>query len=298
MTNRQPLFRYRWALFLALFAACVHAQAQVDVEIVGDTAYATIELEDGGGNVYAADVTIQFDTPINLSAESLNLSAELVDPSDPALLARLPAGVTVDPDFPLLVTVEPSAYPWLFVNGFENGLPDPDGLSFRNSYQFEVHTHNLIYVPNSPYRLMKAPQGGAFADITEDVRSGSTRARGRGGAFSQFIVAKNTQPHLFVALAKVLALDARLLTAVLSDPLRLDLVGLLIQVQTALLVPVIGCLNAIAPLDQFIDKVNQNAGINIANLWRAEGDLVNDAGELQSLAYTLRFSVLSCSGNP
>jgi hypothetical protein len=297
MTIRQPIW-YRWVLSLGVLAAPVHALAQVDVEIIGDTAYATISLDDGSGHVYSADVTIDFDSPLNLAAESLNLTAELVDPSDPALLARLPAGVSVDPDFPMLITVEPALYPWLFVNGFENGLPDPDGLSFRNSYQIEVHTHQLIYTPNSPYRLMKAPQGGAFADITEDVRNGSTRARGRGGAFSQFVVAQNNQPHLIVALAKVLALDTRLLGAVLSDPLRLELVGLLLQVQLALVTPLVGCLNAIVPLDQFIDTVNQNAGINIANLWRAQGDLINDAGELESLAYTLRFSLLSCSGNP
>jgi hypothetical protein len=171
-------------------------------------------------------------------------------------------------------------------------------LLFRNSYQFEVHTHELVYTPNSPYRLMKAPVSGTFADITEDVRSGSTRARGRGGAFSQFIVLKDNRPHLAIALAKVVALDVRLLSAVLGDTLRLELVTLLVQVQTALLVPVIGCLSAVAPLDDFIDKVGANSGLGIANLWRAERDLVNDAGELQSLAYTLRFSLLACSANP
>ena len=297
MTIRQ-LSWYRRVLCIALFATSFNAQAQIDVEIIGNTAHATIALADSGGNVYSADATIEFDSPLNLSAESLNLTAELVDPSDPQLLARLPPGTSIDPDFPMLITVEPLPYPWLFVNGFENGLPASGGLSFRNSYRFEVHTHHLVYTPNSPYRLMKAPLDGSFGDITEQVSSGSTRARGRGGAFSQFVVARNNQPHLLVALAKAIALDVRLLTAVLSDPLRLDLAALLLQVQTALLIPVIGCLNAIAPLDQFIAEVNANAGIDVANLWRAEGDLINDAGELQSLAYTLRFSLLSCSGNP
>lgn len=289
---------HRISLIIMLVLAPPCAQAQVDVDIIGNTAHATIALADSGGNIYAADASIVFDSPLNLSAESLNLSAELVSPSDPQLNARLPAGVVVDSDFPLLVTVEPLAYPWLFIDGFD-GLPlAAGGLSFRNSYRVEIHTHDLVYTPNSPYRLMKAPIGGPFADITEDVRSGSTRARGRGGAFSQFVVVKDVRPHLSVALAKLAALDVRLLAAVLSDPLRLELATLLAQVHAALLLPLVGCVNAVMPLDQFLATVNANAGIGIANLWRAERDLVNDAGELQSLAYTLRFSLLACSANP
>ena len=293
-----PRSWYRLALGLVLVSAPLGAQAQVDVEIIGNTAYATISLADSSSNVYAADVSIVFDSPLNLSAESLNLSAELVNPSDPQLIARLPSGTAIDPDFPLLITVEPSIYPWLFIDGFEGVPPASGGLSFRNSYQIEVHTHDLVYTPNSPYRLMKAPLNGSFADITEDVRSGSTRARGRGGAFSQFIVLRDTRPHLQIALGKVVALDVRLVTAVLDNTLRLDLATLLVQVHAALLVPLIGCPSAVAPLDQFINEVDASAGIGIANLWRAERDLVNDAGELQSLAYTLRFSLLACSSNP
>jgi hypothetical protein len=198
----------------------------------------------------------------------------------------------------MLITVEPLTYPWLYIDGFEDSPSVPSALSFRNSYQLEVHTHELVYAPNSPYRLMKAPLGGAFADITQDVTSGSTRARGRGGAFSQFIVVSDTRPHLQIALAKVLALDLRLVSAVLDDALRLELVALLVQVQVALLLPLTGCVNAVAPLNQFLNLVDASAGLGIANLWRAEHDLVNDAGELQSLAYTLRFSLLACSANP
>lgn len=293
-----PSTWYRLALAFVLSCAPLGAQAQVVVDIVGNTAHATISLADSGGHVYTADASIVFDTPLNLTADSLNLSAELVDPSDPQLIARLPAGTTIDPDFPMMITVEPQIHPWLFIDGFDGMPPDSGGLSFRNSYQFEVHTHDLVYTPNSPYRLMKAPLGGSFADITEDVRSGSTRARGRGGAFSQFIVVADVRPHLGVALSKLVALDARLLAAVLDNALRLQLVTLLAQVHAALLIPLTGCLNAVAPLDGFISTVGASAGIDIANLWRAERDLTNDAGELESLAYTLRFSLLACSANP
>ena len=289
----------RWLRFVLLVAlpAASAASAQVVVEIVGDTAYATISLSDGG-SVHDADVTIVFDSPINLSVESLNLTAELVDPADPAIAARLPAGVAIDPAFPMLITVEPPLYPWLFVDGFDPGPPAAGALSFLNAYEFEVHTHDLVYTPNSRYRLMKAPIGGPFRDVTDDVRSGSTRARGRGGAFSQFVVVADNNLPLLIALGKVVELDLRLLGAVLADPLRLDLTAQLVQVQLALLVPILGCVNALVPLDQFIATLDAHAGIDIANLWQAGGNTVNDAGELESLAYTLRFSLLGCAANP
>ena len=294
----RPARWLRLALLVALPIACA-ATAQVVVDIVGDTAHATIALAGNDGTVHTADVTILFDTPLDLSVESLNLTAELVDPADPLMAARLPNGIVIDPAFPMLITVEPPAQPWLFADGFEGGLSGVGALSFRNSYRIEVHTHDLVYTQNSPYRLLKAPLGGAFDDVTTDVLSGSTRARGRGGAFSQFLVGEDHRPlALLVVLDKLVDLDARLLAAVLDDTLRLDLVALLAQVQVAVLVPVVGCVNALVPLDQFIGEINAHAGIDIANLWRAERDLTNDAGELQALAHTLRFSLLTCSANP
>ena len=84
----------------------------------------------------------------------------------------------------------------------------------------------------------------------------------------------------------------------LADPLRLDLVALLAQVHAAVLVPIIGCTNALLPLDAFLEEIAAHAGLDIANLWRAERDLANDAGDLESLARTLRFSLLGCAGSP
>jgi hypothetical protein len=90
---------------------------------------------------------------------------------------------------------------------------------------------------------------------------------------------------------------------VLDDLLRGQLVGLLADVLTAvtsaIVSPVAGCTNALVPLDQFMASVQQNADAgNMANLWRAQHDVVNDAGELESLAQTLRFSLLRCTGAP
>ena len=84
------------------------------------------------------------------------------------LLARLP-GALAQPDslFPLLVTIEP---------------PQAGGLAFHRTVRVEVHTHALVYSAGSNYRLFKAPLGGSFKDITDDVAPGSVRATRRTSA--------------------------------------------------------------------------------------------------------------------
>jgi len=294
--RRWSCWAYAGVLYLALAAA---ACAQVVVTVDGDTAYATISLEDNGGNRYEADVTIVFDTPLNLTPQSLNLTAELVDPA--AIDSRLPpndlfGGVAVDPAFPVMITVEPVDYPWLFTSGFDGDEDGSGDLSFQNTYSIEVHTHDLQYTQNSPYRLFKAPVGGAFYDITNDVLKGSMRARGRGGAFSQFVVAKDTRNALLTValLDKIPKLHLRILAAALEDGLRLDLLALLAKVDALLLIDLTGALSA---LDSLIDLIDLNAGVNIANVWTAHRDLVNDAGEMDELAQTLRFTMSRIAGS-
>jgi hypothetical protein len=294
----QPKRWLKTALLMLPLLAAPAAWGQVVVEIVGDTALATISLQDSGGTVYTAEVTIEFEDPHNLRVDSLGLSAELVDPADPSVAARLPPGVHVDPAFPMMITVAAPVQGSLYFSSVLTGPGISRSLSFHNTYEIEVHTADLDYTPNSPYRLLKAPIGGHFDDLTDDVRSGSTRARGRGGAFSQFLIASDSRAQFGVALGKLFALDTRLVAAILGDVLRLDLLGLLAEVQAALLVPLFGCSNALAPLDQFITDVRAHAGKDIANLWRAQRDVANDAGEMESLAQTLRFSLLRCAGTP
>lgn len=295
--------RHLAAVALACATACAWAQAAVVVTIDGNIAHADISLDNGVGTTYSAEVTITFDTAINLDANRLNLTAELVDPNATSLKSRLP-GCTLlvdppncmfmDPAFPMLITVEPPDGGWLFTAGFDNSENGTGDLSFLNTYEFEIHTHALSYTQNSPYRLFKAPVGGAFGDVTSDVLSGSVRTRGRGGAFSQFIIVSDTRMPLTVALGKIVALDTRILVASLSDLLRGDLLGLLSQVNTLILLDV-GA--AIETLDSLIAEINLHAGVDIANVWRAEHDVVNDAGEMLSLAQTLRFSLVRLQGS-
>jgi len=271
------------ATLLAWLALMSVAHAGVVVSASGNTAIADIAL--ASGNVtYSAQVTIAFDSAQNLNPTELNLSAQIVDPLDPALLSRLPAClnpllgcVSIDPNFPMLITVEPLNL------GAAN-------LSFRNTYEFEVHTANLTYVPYSHYRLFKAPVNGVFADTTEAVQSGSVRARGRGGSFSQFLVVADTRPSLTVALQKSVVLQTRILSAALNNLLQLNLLGLLANVTTAITFG--NYTLAIANLDRLMNTIQANAGINIANIWNSNHLTANDAGDMLGLAQTLRFTLV------
>jgi len=307
--RRRSWFALAGILCLAMATA---ASAQVVVTVDGDTAYATISLTDGNGVTYDADVTIVFDTPQHLTPQNLNLTAELVNPADlqdrlagtclPQLLLP-PLCPSVDPAFPVMITVEPINLPSIYTNSFDLGEGHSVDLSFLNTYQFDVHTHDLVYQDGSPYRLFKAPIDDVFHDVTNDVMPGSVRVRGRGGEFSQFIVVTdprydNALDRLSVTMGKITALNLRILSAALSDGLRLDLLDLLAQVDALLLVDLVG---AIGTLDELIGVIDQNAGTNIANVWTAERNLINDAGEMDELADTLRFSMtrmLSGSANP
>lgn len=298
---------------MALAAA---ASAQVVVTVTGDTAHATISLTDDNGTTYDADVTIVFDTPQNLTPAALNLTASIIDPADidPRLLVDQygasnclqPIPIvgevycpTIDPAFPVMVTVEPIVLPWLFASGFDGGDSGDGVFSFINNYQLEIHTHDLAYTDRSPYRVFKAPIGGNFHDVTYETAPGSMRARGRGGAFSQFVIANDPRSNLgllsaqLVSIQKIGELDTRILAAILSDGLRLDLLDLLAEVNALLLVDLTG---ALAALDSLIDLIDLDAGNGIANVWRADHTLVNDAGEMQELAETLRFSMLLQQG--
>ncbi|HEX6831963.1 MAG TPA: DUF6689 family protein [Rudaea sp.] len=290
---------------LALTGAC--AWAGVTVTIVDrNTAVANISLTDAASHTYDATVTITFDNSFhdayNLTADSLNLTAQLVNPASPP--ATLPLGIVVDPAFPVLVSVEPPHPPpdVIFTSGLEPGQPTDGSLAFFNTYYFEVHTHDLdCSSATSPYRLFKAPHGSTvFADVTDDILSGSVRARGRGGAFSQFLVVKDTRLPLLVgltdALGKLTALTLRLTASGIVGPLLTNLTALLANVLTDILT--LNLTNAVADLDTFIADVLAGAGTTIANEWVAGGGLSNDAGDLVSLAETLRFTLLSLQGSP
>ncbi|UXI67543.1 hypothetical protein N4264_22845 [Tahibacter amnicola] len=93
-----------------------------------------------------------------------------------------------------------------------------------------------------------------------------------------------------IATAKLAALETRILAASLDDVLRLELLAIIddIGLQLALL----NYTAAIAGVDDLLDTVHAEAGLGMDNLWRAERDLVNDAGDIDGQANSLRFSLL------
>jgi hypothetical protein len=275
------------------------ATAGVVIDITdSNTAVANISLTDAQSQTYNATVTITFDQAVNLSTDSLNLTAELIDPNNPP--ATLPASVSVDPAFPMLISVEPPVA--LFMNSYEANQSGNGNLAFFNTYYFEVHTPDLACSSaTSDYRLYKAPHGSTtFADVSDDILSGSVRARGRGGAFSQFLVVRDDRSQFLllvpiIAVEKLTDLSLRLVAATLNGVLRGNLNALLVNVSAAL--AVLDYTLAIANLDEFIRQVTAAAGVDIANQWVAGGSLSNDAGELISLAQTLRFTLVMLQGS-
>ena len=259
---------------LALLLCLPWASAQslpVAVAVAGNVATVRVDLPT---QPQYAEVTLTFDDASGLSAASLGVSAQLVNVSDPALLARLPDGSAnqLQGAFPLLLTIEP---------------PTQGGLSFRRTVHVEIHTHALAYVAGSPLRLFKAPIGGSFRDITDEIAPGSIRARGTTGGFSQFLVLADLRATSEVVADKFARLQQLVAQVPLAErgPLQLDAdnaQGAYAQGRYA---------DALNALDQLRERVQQRAGVAIPAEWRATRDEDNTAGELLASANTLDFSI-------
>lgn len=270
MSRSRSVVRAAALLFAFAFAPVAAAQVlPVAVDVAGDTA----TLRIGAASAPLADVTLVFDDATGLTAANLGVTAQLVPTTATALLARLPTAslTSLDSALPLLLTIEPPA----------------GGLSFRRTVRVEVHTHALVYTAGSPFRLFKAPLGGAFRDITEDVSPGSVRARGNTGGFSEFLLLADLRPYATVTASKFTHLRGVLATV---SPLeRAPLVAMVDDAEAA--VAEGDHALAIATLDQLRARVSERAGIAIPQVWTAGSVAGNPAGELLSGASTLKFSI-------
>ncbi len=261
-----------WLLASVLLLAPTLASAQpipVQVAVNGDTA--TINVGSSGQSL--ADITLTFDDASGLTPASLGVSAQLVNLADPQLLARLPSlDTTLDGALPLLVTIEP---------------PTLGGLSFERTVRVDLHTHALTYTVGSSYRLFKAPLGGAFRDITDEIAPGSVRARGTTGGFSQFLVLADVRETGTVVRQKFDWLRARInaVTPTVRTPLLAHLDAAEDAVATA------DYARAIVALDAIRAHAAARAGNGLTQQWRATRDVENQAGEIISGAATLKFSV-------
>ncbi len=249
------------------------ASEPVTISVYNNEVEASIELANG----IAADVTVSFEQATGLSATAIGIDAELVDPGDPMLLARLPASlVSVPAAFPLLLTIEP---------------PAEGGLSFLGVATVEIHTHNLGYSVGSPFRLYVAEDGGEFEDITDQAGSGSYRVRGSQGEFSEFMIVADLRAATEAVQEKYARLDGILSAnrGLVNSNLYSDLTTLLSASYTAY--KSADEVTAIQTLDDFSALVRSNAGGAVPNMWRSRDDIVNLDGLLRAATSTLRYSL-------
>ena len=290
MSRRRPSSKLFAALLgscALLAAAAAHAGGSIVVTIDGNQAKADITLPvppPGSGN-YTAELELEFENPHNLTVACLGIDANVLTASEITdINSRLPTPATqsIDPAFPVRVVVEP---------------PVSCGLQFYYDVKVSLETDDLVYQPYSVYRLMKAPIGGLFQNITSSVTAGSVRARGSGGSFSEFVMVEDTaQDNDADAIRAFDALEARL-----NDPA----IGLTAQLtlQTDLAVSraaytAHNYAQAIAYVDQLDYHCAVLGGPALPNTWRAARDLVNAEGEVVSFTGNLRFALGRLNGSP
>lgn len=256
------------AFLMALPARAGIIQTEIDEDEI------SLEINLVGG--IGLDLTLSFEQVVGLSLQNLGLSAKLVGLLDLGLLRRLPSGVSLAGALPVLLTVEP---------------PASGGLSFSGVVSLSLHTHELAFVGGSPLRFFAAPKGGRFVDVTASMGTGSYRARGARGDFSQFLI----------------GIDLRSVDAVIDDKFRL--LGELLADHEAEITPAVfdaiealydaaldaydadQVLDAIDEIEAFGAAVEAASGADIPDVWRSARDLDNVAGELRAQAETLRFSL-------
>jgi uncharacterized protein DUF6689 len=259
------------AFLLLLFPLPAVAQGIVNVVVEGNELRAGISLPGG----LAADLTIGFEQVVGLTPENVGLSASLVSPTDPALLTRL-TQASIPVGFPVLIRIEP---------------PADGGLSFSGVVSVSLHTHNLLFVPNTPLRLFSSHLGGPFQDITESMGMGSYRARGRTGDFSEFLIVADLRSLNTAIQSKLNRLDQLLdeNTASIDGAVLAELTALAADIRAACAAG--RTQDAITKTEAFLDMVKRNSGSAIPNVWRSSRDLVNVAGRLRAAGETLRFSL-------
>jgi hypothetical protein len=94
------------ALSALVLVPSAFAQTHVPLTISGNEARGHFELP---GSV-AGDLSITFEEVVGLTEDALEVSARLVNPTDGAILSRLPGpGVSVPEAFPVMIRIEPTA---------------------------------------------------------------------------------------------------------------------------------------------------------------------------------------------
>jgi hypothetical protein len=260
---------------LALLCFAAPASAQVNVVINGEEVTVQISILGIG-----ADFSMVFDEPENLNVASLGISVQLISPLSARTRQRMPSsrrgGLSLA--LPLKISVNP---------------PSKLGLSFKNTVGLELHTHLLPFEINSPLRLYKSDNGGPYYDITDDIQPGSVRVRGRTGGFSDFIIVVDLTPNQIAAEDKFDFLAERIVD-VPDYGTYVHLERDLSESRRAFNREEYSA--AIIALDRFRSRVQKNAGTTIPNVWRAQRDLENIAGDLVTESSSLRYALTRLGG--
>jgi hypothetical protein len=265
---------------LTLFACAPFATAQVPqspsatLPVAVTSAGNHADIVVGAPSTPIAEVSLDFQDATGLSPSSLGATARVVDASDPVLLARLPGSTltSLTSAFPVMLTIEPPA----------NG-----GLSFRGTGRMEIHTHALPYSVGSSLRVFKAPLGGTFHDVTDEIAQGSVRARTTYGGFSQFLILVDLRSTRSVIDEKIGSLRAQVDALPSSE--RVSLHAALNQAEAA--IDGADYAGALEAINDLRSRVQDRAGQFIDNEWRATRDVENQAGQLVAGANSLSFSV-------
>jgi len=151
-------------------------------------------------------------------------------------------------------------------------------------------TDSLQFLGGTPLRLFKAPDGGAFADITRTYGLGSFRVRGSGASFSEFVIAEDMRPVGNVVGRKLQA-AGEILDAAASVPpaVRQQLRGAVAQVREQVDQGAYG--DAIDGVKALVAAIEELSGDSIPGVWRSSEPGGNVAGELVAVLETLTFSL-------
>lgn len=270
----------------ALALSAANAHADVSVTIVGNVATAEIALPSAAVPTYTATLRLEFTSPENLSVENLGIEAFVISPA--AIQTRLPSlQVTVPNDFPVLIRVEPPFGNSLLASSFELDEPGSLELGFRNSVAVEVRTTNLPFVQDGPARLLRAPLGKPFVDITSEVIAGSIRTRARTGGFSEFVIANDLRNDEVRAADEYVRADLRL-----DDPAIAPALAATLEAALALSRTEFDNDNfdiALLRLQDFDALVAASASGPLPNRYRARRDLNNVRGEIETLSANIAF---------
>lgn len=269
---------FRWCVLLLIAALPAAGQGIPGPSVSGSSVDVPFSLPGGA----MGDVTVSFESVTGLTPDSLGISVQAVSPTDAGLLARLPPGASIPAGFPVLVRIEPTP---------------SGGLSFTGVATIQISAPNLPSTTDV-LRLVAAPLGGVFADITavrEKVPSVNWttdyRVIGTKGGFSEFLIVADPTPLDQAITAKLDRLDQILSdnAGAIPGPLRGDLSSEVAAIRAQYLQGNVTA--ALQRLDLFLDTVEQHSGPDIPDVWRAARDRVNVAGMLRAAGSTLGFSL-------